>query len=398
MLEKHDDLKQQYSPAFSPAGRKLAFLGCTADSLCRVYTVEFLSGGKSGAVAEAVTSNPQPVQAVTWLPNTEYIVYGVNVGATAALYAQRSTRGAAAHMLAPLREDCVHISAAKQKSVLAISTFCGTRDIWEISLGKEALAKAVVDSTVSETGGTYSPDGRRIAFTSTRAGAMEVWVAAPDGTSARSLTSLGSTASSPAWSPDGRWIAFDSRAGQSAEIYVMRADGGMLRRMTVASSTEILPTWSNDGRYIYFASDKSGSYQIWRMPAGGGLPVQITRTGGTRAVEARDGRWLYFAKQFRNASLWRMKLPDGEEEKVLDDLSAAESFAAGQRGIYFIKNTNPGHIALLPATEKHVLDIAKTPGFTTSALSIRPDEQRALVSIIQRGEGDLTLLEIDSIE
>jgi Tol biopolymer transport system component/DNA-binding winged helix-turn-helix (wHTH) protein len=396
VIRKSGSLTYQHAPALSPDGRELAFIGCTTDSLCRVYRVEVGAGGNALADPEPLTAGPEPVQAVAWIPPGKHILYAVNSGATSALYMQRATPGAAARKLAPLRQDCVHISAARQRSIVALSNFCGVNDVWELPLGKQSPGKALVASTVHETGGTYSPDGQRIAFTSARSGAMEIWTAAHDGKSATAVTSLRSTTSSPEWSPDGRWIAFDSRARANADIYVVGADGSGLRQMTSEPSSEGLPTWSRDGRYIYFTSDRSGSHQIWRLDRRGGLPVQITRTGGTRALESEDGQFLYFAHQeYRDASLWRKRLPDGPEEKVCDGVSAPQSFAVGRAGIYFIRNTDPRWIVLLTSKGGGILELVRTPEFTDPGLSISPDESRALLSVIQVGESDLTLIEIE---
>ena len=72
---------------------------------------------------------------------------------------------------------------------------------------------------------------------------LNIYTIAPDGGDPVRLTSGGSN-ESPAWSPDGRFLAFSSTRSGSAEIYVMRADGSDVRRLTW-SGGNTSPTWSD---------------------------------------------------------------------------------------------------------------------------------------------------------
>ena len=82
----------------------------------------------------------------------------------------------------------------------------------------------------------WSPDGRRIAFDSTRDGNWEIYTMAVDGSDVRRLTNHEAADTRPNWSPDGQWIAFQSwRHGGGFEIYVMRPDGTDLRRVTYSA-------------------------------------------------------------------------------------------------------------------------------------------------------------------
>ena len=75
----------------------------------------------------------------------------------------------------------------------------------------------------------WSPDGRRIAFSTGTVGNYSIRVARPDGTRERRLTRFGIQ---PCWSADGSRIAFVTGRDGDAEIYVMRADGGGVRKVT----------------------------------------------------------------------------------------------------------------------------------------------------------------------
>jgi Tol biopolymer transport system component len=108
----------------------------------------------------------------------------------------------------------------------------------------------------------WSPDGRKLAFVSNRAGNDEIYVMNADGTGVTRLTNNAAVDRSPVWSPSGAKIAFVSnRADQHDEIYVMNASGTGVTRLTtnlpfqgcggVNRRFEESPTWSPDGASLH---------------------------------------------------------------------------------------------------------------------------------------------------
>ena len=110
----------------------------------------------------------------------------------------------------------------------------------------------------------WSPDGRKIAFTSDRNGNMEIYVMNADGGNVINLTNNPARDEYPAWSPDGRKIVFSSVRERGSGIYIMNIDGSNQVRLNEVhpGSIDVDPTWSPDGRKILFASGlrESGAY------------------------------------------------------------------------------------------------------------------------------------------
>ena len=111
-----------------------------------------------------------------------------------------------------------------------------------------------------------SPDGRRVAYTVSRvdeeanAYRTAIWVAPLDGSAEpRQFTSGERNDGSPRWSPDGRWLAFvSSRDGEDekkakSQLYVMAADGGEPRKLTDGKESVDSVAWSPDSQRIAFA-------------------------------------------------------------------------------------------------------------------------------------------------
>jgi Tol biopolymer transport system component len=123
----------------------------------------------------------------------------------------------------------------------------------------------------------WSPDGKRIAFTSGRDGNAEVYVINVDGTNSINLTHYNrGWDAGPIWSPDGRKIAFSSYRDGNFEIYVMNADGSDPVNLTKNQAGDGNPVWSPDSNKIAFVSNRDGNSEIYVMNADGTDPINLT--------------------------------------------------------------------------------------------------------------------------
>lgn len=152
---------------------------------------------------------------------------------------------------------------------------------------------------------SWSPDGRHIAFTSTRSGAEQLHVMNADGTDVVQITRSQGYIRDAAWSPDSAQIAFASGAAgltgplgvlQSPfDIYVAYADGTGARRLTLDGGSNGEPAWSPDGSRIAYTSDLGGPYQVWVMGSDGSGQRPLTSVGQNAAPDwSPDGSQIVF--------------------------------------------------------------------------------------------------------
>jgi Tol biopolymer transport system component len=212
----------------------------------------------------------------------------------------------------------------------------------------------LIASTRIDHEARYSPDGKRITFSSNRSGSWEIWVSNSDGSNVAQLTSFGGSyyTTGPRWSPNGQDIYFNSNVDGKLSPYVIRAEGGQATHFI-----EDVDGWSRDGKWIYFDSKRSGENQLWKRPVdGGGNAVQVTRKGNDGdAVEATDGKFVYYLK---GGGAWRVPIQGGEETQVLESVFN-NNFAVVDQGIYFIPSSERPSIQFLSFATRKIVIIAR---------------------------------------
>jgi Tol biopolymer transport system component/DNA-binding winged helix-turn-helix (wHTH) protein len=382
-----------FSPVFSPDGRTLAFAR-VSHGVQSIYTVP-VSGGAEQRLISGGTYN----WGLAWTPQGRDIVFA-NAGwlAEDGWLWKISLRGGEPERL---QFGQGGVQPVIRGNRLVYVRQMANLNVWRRkfdSLLAAGPSEKLISSTRFESGPQFSPDGRKIAFESTRSGAYEVWICQSDGSGLVQLTRFNSHTGTPRWSPDGQQIAFDSRAAGNADIYVIDSEGGSPRRLTSEPSGEVVASWSRNGRWIYFASDRTGGWEVWKMPSAGGPAAQVTRHGGFAAFESPDGRFLYYAKGLAAPGLWRVPTDGGEEIEVIRSLEAGYYgyWAVVENGIYYLDTTAKPGVVFFNTTTHHttrVFNLESLPARQASGLAVSPDRGAILYTQVDALNSEILLVE-----
>ena len=219
----------------------------------------------------------------------------------------------------------------------------------------------IADGLAWEVHPRFSPDGRRIAFTSDRGGGDNIWVMNADGTDKRQVTKESfRLINQPSWNPDGLSLAAKKhfttqRSLGTGEVWLYHISGGagvqLVKRASDSLQKELCePTFSPDGSSVYYtrnvtsgpifeyAQDSQQSvFEIERYDLKTGeVTTAVSGFGGAvRPNPSPDGKSISFVRRDKDQSqLWVKDLASGAEQMVYGalDLDLQETWAV--TGVY----------------------------------------------------------------
>ena len=214
--------------------------------------------------------------------------------------------------------------------------------VWAAAAATMAIAQSALAQEPGEkpvlSEPSLSADGQLVAFVS----GGDIWEAPASGGVAHLVVTGPATEGRPLYSPDGRKLAFTSTRGGSANIYVLDLPSGELTRLTYGEGGEELDGWSADGRWIYFAAgdtDVGKLPDIYRVSSEGGTPLPVSAErylSEYQASPSPDGssiafmtRGISFSQWWRNGSshidqseMWvKPTVGEGGYQRILSDPS-----------------------------------------------------------------------------
>jgi tricorn protease len=160
-----------------------------------------------------------------------------------------------------------------------------------------------------------------------------LWLVDEDGSNPRRLTVQRARDIHPRFSPDGKWIAFSSSRYGNYDIFILPAEGGEAKRLTYHSAPDTVVGWTRDSKHVLFSSARGLLYpgipNLYEVAIDGGLEQPLPTDWGYWGSYSPDGKKLAFnrhpmvwsRKHYRGsyaADLWLLDLPQRAFHKLLD--------------------------------------------------------------------------------
>lgn len=141
----------------------------------------------------------------------------------------------------------------------------------------------------------------------------DIWTVAANGGAAQLLVSHPATESRPLYAPNGKILAFGSTRTGNGDIYTLNLENGEVVRVTFDDANDKLEAWSRDGEWLYFSSnskDISGMNDIFRVRASGGTPMAVSSDRYTSEFHVapapnNSGDFAFAARGIGDSQWWR---------------------------------------------------------------------------------------------
>jgi len=190
------------------------------------------------------------------------------------------------------------------------------------------IVKALTNGPGYNAEATLSMDGKKVVFTSSRDGDLDIYSMNVDGTDVRRLTNTLGYDGGPFFSPDGNWIVYRAHHPRNEQeiahyksllaqglvepnemdLYVMRADGSNQQQITKLAGASFAPSFFPDSQRIIFASNyehpATSQFELYTIDRHGNGLERVTFAGGFNAFPqfSPDGKKLVFISN-RNAKV-----------------------------------------------------------------------------------------------
>lgn len=289
---------------------------------------------------------------------------------------QRTKRGGEYNTGPTLSPDGRTVAFYSSRGLFSIEIYLANAETGKITaqLGSLNSPRHFDALSFINSAGTWSPDGSRFAYVVYQNGnqVMQIYDVQRRRTE-RTLKTPGiGAALDPAWSPDGRTIAFVGQVGGISDLYTYDLASDRVTRLTSDRYAQLQPAWSPDGRSLAFITDQGPGTDFDRMTF---APTRV----GIFDLDARQLRVLdgfpgarHINPQFApdGRSLYYVADPDGFSDLYRQDLAGGQRYrlTRSATGVAGITNLSP-------------------------AISVARQTGRVVFSVFDRGGYDIVRLE-----
>ena len=381
---------------FSPDGKWIAF---RRGGLGDLFLVSIR--GEDSSPARQITYDMPGVRGIAWCDGGRAILFGTNRGSTNHFGIWKvPITGGTPEQVSPTDFDAIDPSLSRNATI----AFAHRELVTALTLhplNSGISEETMFPSNAVDMAPALSPDGKLVAFASTRSGWEQLWIGRTGDATPIQVTHFANHAHIffSSWSPDSRLVAFSSREGAATNIFIYFVASGAVTPVTKTRNRDIAPAFSADGKYLYYSSNDDGTSRIWRVRTDGSRhpePMFWEAVGGY--LPSSDGKWMYFLEGGQSVSLIRRNLKDGTSESVFNTAGSPAFFkaiAVANGSVYVAVSTTDTsqadvfQIAPEHKTAKLVTHLTGLPPQDISGFTVSSDGKLLIVSRIIQNVSNL---------
>jgi Tol biopolymer transport system component/DNA-binding winged helix-turn-helix (wHTH) protein len=371
-------------PAFSHSGKDLAY-ECLQHTYSDfgIYSV----GLPDGPPKLVATHSNFPI-GMAWSADDSRLLFSEAPGENDSWINEVRLADGSVHRL-PLPHSATKPTISVTGNKLAYSASSDNINIWRKDLvNPDSPAVRLLTSTREQADAQYSPDGRHIAFDSSRAGNQDVWLSDAEGGNLVQLSTSGG--GNPRWSHDGSKIVFDN----DSDIYIVDVSERVPRKLVTNVKPAFGPTWSHDDKWIYFTT--ALGERIFRCPAVSGEATPVSSKTAYRPLESSDGKTVYFVTRPSIPTLKAVSVNSPGTEYFVQGIGPLLSqfkWTIAPAGIYFVSADARRSLQYFDFGTKRVRRIFDIDRDFADGLSVSPDGRWVLYSQVDVENRDIMIVD-----
>jgi Tol biopolymer transport system component len=298
-----------------------------------IFISEFKGGSKPFRIVKGITAKSY----ASWSPNGQAIIFWDRTQRKIQKLSLADTTISSIYIL-PSGEEIsgISFSEERQKMLLSIGPFGGTKDLYEADIDLESLTLLddpipISVTTTDDIDVTISPSGNEVAFTA-RSIERHLWQFPIDKISGdliekkgKKITETGRLNYYPSSTMDGSMIIWTSHRSGMGQLYLKDLNSNKIQKVTTEWGRNIREVFAcfGDNSQVYFSSTTGGSYQLWQVFFVGSVGLKITTTKNPTSdagpIVSLDGQSLiFYSNQRGNFDIWRVNLDGSEREPITD--------------------------------------------------------------------------------
>ncbi len=295
-------VKAAYAPPFSGHPGLLLFVKDRTLMVQEFDARALRLEGSAVPLAADVAMHPALRGAAFWLSDTGLMAYRAGRALDRVKLVWRSRDGKMIREGAP--EDSwttLRLSPDGSRVALGRRDIGDPSDIWILDVERSVRTRFTFDPQ-ADTCAVWSPDGRQLAFTSSRSGVAQIYRKDSNGAGGEEQLSDGPEAKCLTdWSRDGRWLLYNGQHGNTTDIFALPLDEEHRKPVPVIASPflELDGQFSPDGEWVAYTSDESGRQEV-HVRAFSGSAIdrrgqwQVSNEGGRAPRWRGDGQEIFY--------------------------------------------------------------------------------------------------------